>query len=108
VRSDIRYLGNLLAPDTSSYRDNGHTAASALTVALPGYSAAKLVVGGSMFISNGSRTSHYYQPLMQLSIPLQKHLYWNTEWKWYGYGEDFYLYEAFRTHVFMTGLRLIR
>jgi hypothetical protein len=106
-RSDIAYLGNLLAPGISSYRDNAHTATSAMTLALPGYAAAKLVVGGSLFLSNGSRTSHYYQPLVRLSVPVQKRLYWNTEWKWYGYGEDFYVYEAFRTNIFMSGFRVV-
>ena len=53
-------------------------------------------------------TSRYYQPLARLSLPLGKHVYWNTEWKYYGFQEDFYLYEGFRTHVFMTGLKLVR
>jgi len=108
VNSQILYLGNFLAQGTSIYRDNAHTATSAVTMALPGYPAAKLVFGGSFFTSNGSRTSHYYQPLVQLSVPIHKHLSWNSEWKWYGYGEDFYLYEAFRTNIFTTGFRLTR
>jgi hypothetical protein len=45
---------------------------------------------------------------MRLSLPLQKRVSWNTEWKYYGYGEQFYLYEGFRAQVFMTGLRLTR
>jgi hypothetical protein len=108
MKSQILYLGNFLAQGTSIYRDNAHSATAAMTVAMPGYPDAKIVLGGSYFTSNGSRTSHYYQPLVQLSVPLQKHLYWNTEWKWYGYGEDFYQYEAFRTNVFMSGFRLVR
>jgi hypothetical protein len=108
VRSDIAYLGNLLAPGISTYRDNAHTATSTVTLPLPGYAAAKLVFGGSVFLSNGSRTTHYYQPLVQLSVPIQKHIIWNTEWKYYGFGEDFYLYEAFRTNIFMTGFRVTR
>ena len=104
MRSDIAYLGNFLAPGISSYRDNAHTATSALTLALP--AAAKLVLGGSLFISNGSRTTRYYQPLMQLSVPLRKRVYWNTEWKYYGYREDYYVYEAFRSNIFMSGFRV--
>ena len=105
-RSDIAYLGNFLTPGTSSYRENAHTATSAMTLPLPGYAAAKLVLGGSLFISGGTRASHYYQPLVQLSVPIQKRVYWNTEWKWYGYGEDLYQYEAFRTNIFMSGFRV--
>jgi hypothetical protein len=65
-------------------------------------------MGGSMFLSNGSSTTRYYQPLARLSFPIGKHVNWNTEWKYYGYQENFYLFESFRTHVFMTGLRLTR
>jgi hypothetical protein len=106
VRSDIDYLGNFLTPGISSYRDNAHTATAALTLSLPGYAAAKLVLGGSLFLSSGSRTTQYYQPLMRLSVPVGKRLNWNTEWKYYGYGEDAYQYEAFRSNIFMSGFRV--
>jgi hypothetical protein len=92
----------------SNYRDNAHTVSSAVDVTLPGPVAAKFTLGGSMFLSNGSRTSSYYQPLARLSFPVGKHVYWNTEWQYYGFREDFYLYEGFRTHMFMTGLKIVR
>ncbi len=106
MRSDIAYLGNFLTPGISSYRDNAHTATSALTLAVPGYAAAKLVLGGSLFLSSGTRTTSYYQPLMRLSVPVGKRLNWNTEWKYYGYGEAYYVYEAFRANIFMSGFRV--
>lgn len=31
-----------------------------------------------------------------------------AEWRYYGYGEAFYLYEGFRTHLLTAGLRLTR
>ncbi len=110
LSSSIGYLGLFLSPAVSFYRENAHTASSAIDIALPGYAGLtpKFTAGGSLFISSGTRPSSYYQPLMRLSLPLQKHLYWNTEWKYYGYGEQFYLYEGFRAHVFMTGLRLTK
>jgi hypothetical protein len=110
LSSSINYLGLFLSPAVSYYRENAHTASSTIDIALPGYAGLtpKLTAGGSLFISSGSRPSRYYQPLMRLSLPLQKHVYWNTEWEYYGYGEQFYLYEGFRAHVFMTGLRLTR
>ena len=110
LSSSINYLGLFLSPAVSYYRENAHTASSTIDIALPGYAGftPKLTAGGSLFISSGSRPSRYYQPLMRLSLPLQKHVYWNTEWEYYGYGEQFYLYEGFRAHVFMTGLRLTR
>ena len=110
VSSSIDYLGLFYSPAVSFYRENAHTASSAIDIALPGYAGLtpKFTAGGSLFISSGTRPSRYYQPLMRLSLPLQKHVSWNTEWKYYGYGEQFYLYEGFRAHEFMTGLRLSR
>jgi hypothetical protein len=111
VRSNILYLlPPFLSQATSIYRDNEHVATSLVDVNLPGYGGLtpKLSFGGSMFIGSGSRTTRWYQPLARLSIPLQKHVYWNTEWQWYGYGEPLFYYEGFRTHILMTGVRLVR
>jgi hypothetical protein len=111
LRSSIDYLLlPFLTPSVSVYRENGHTATSAIDAVLPsiGGVSPKLTVGGSLFVSAGTRSSQYYQPLGRLSLPLHKHLQWNTEWRWYGFGENFYQYEAFRAHTFMTGIRVDR
>jgi len=106
VRSDILYLGLFLAPAISSYRDNAHSATSAIDLAIPRWPEAKVTVGGSLFISSGSRPTQYYQPLARLSFPIVHHVYWNTEWRYYGFSEAFYLWEGFRTNAFQTGLRV--
>ncbi len=107
LRSNISFLlPPFLTPTVSAYRDNAHTATSAVDLAL--VRGAKLTAGGSFFISSGSRPSRYYQPLMRLSVPFGKHITSNTEWQYYGFGEQFFLFEGFRTHVFMTGLRITR
>jgi hypothetical protein len=109
LHSSIDYLlPPFLTPAVSLYRDNAHTATSAIDLALPELHNAKLEFGGSLFISSGSRASQYYQPLVRLSVPIVKHLQWNTEWKWYGYEEQFYGYEGFHLHMFSTGLRYSR
>lgn len=111
LRSDIAYLSlPFLTSAVSSYRENAHIASSALDLALPGYRGMtpKLTVGGSLFVSSLSRPTRFYEPLARLSLPLRKNLAWNTEWRWYGMGEPFYLFEGFRTHVLMTGLRISR
>jgi hypothetical protein len=97
-------------PTISNYKENAHTATSTIDIVLPTVAgiAPKLSAGGSLFISAGSRSSRYYQPLGRLSLPLHKHVQWNTEWRWYGFGEQLYMYEGFRAHIFMTGLRLIK
>ena len=108
LSSNISYLGLFLSPMTSSYYDRAHTATSAVDIALPGLTGGKLTFGGSLFIASGTQPSRYYQPLARLSLPLNKHVYWNTEWQYYGFGEQFYLFEGFRTHVFTTGFRVSR
>jgi hypothetical protein len=109
LRSNIDFLLlPFFAPAVSTYKENAHTASSTIDIVLPAVAgvAPKLSAGGSLFISAGSRSSRYYQPLGRLSLPLHKHLQWNTEWRWYGFGEQLYMYEGFRAHIFMTGLRL--
>jgi hypothetical protein len=109
LRSSIRYLlPPFLAPGVSAYRDDAHLATSAIEATVPGLKGhgPKITAGGSFTIVNGTRPSRFYEPLARLSIPLLKNVYWNTEWQWYGFNEDQYLYEGFRTHLFQTGLRL--
>jgi hypothetical protein len=109
INSDIRYIDlPFFTPATSTYRDIAHQATSAVDIVLPGGKGGKLTAGGSLFVSRGSRPTRYYQPLGRLSLPIHKNLLWNTEWQYYGFGEQFYFFEAFRAHVFMTGVRLTR
>jgi hypothetical protein len=109
--SDISYLvPQDLQPAESRYRDNAHTATALFSTKLPVRSgfAPKLSAGGSFFISSGSRPTNYFQPSAKLFVPVLKNLNWFTEWQYYGYGEAFYLYEGFRTHLVTTGLRFTR
>ena len=82
----------------------------AIELAPPPYRgfAPKLTFGGSLFVSSGSRPSRYYQPMAMFSAPLVKHLSWNAEWLWYGFGETFYMYEGFRDHMMLISLKLSR
>jgi len=108
LRSSIDYLGLFFAPGVSSYFDNAHTASSTVDLALPTMAGItpKLSFGGSLFISTGTRPTRYYQPIGRFSVPIQKHVSWNTEWRWYGFGEEQYLFEGFRAHTIMTGIRV--
>jgi hypothetical protein len=91
----------ILAPESSIYRENAH--------GLTAIAAVKwFSFGGTLFISSGSRPTRYYQPLARLSIPLSKHVRWNTEWRWYSMTEAFYGYEDFRSNQLMTSLRFTR
>jgi len=64
--------------------------------------------GGSFLLSNGTRATNYYQPVGRLTVPVCHNLSWNTEWRYYGFGEAYYLFESFRTHLVTTGLRFTR
>jgi len=109
LRTGIGYLDPpFFSPALSQYVDNAHTATGLFTVKLPKYNGLtpKLSAGGSLFISSGSRPTSYYQPTAKLFFPLNKKLSWFAEWSYYGYGEAFYLYEGFRSHLVTTGLRI--
>ncbi len=107
LSSNIDYLTlPFLSPSVSQYRDNAHTATTAINLALPGIKDGKLTLGGSMFVSSGSAPSRYYEPLARVSVPVCKRVSWNAEWQYYGFGQSFYLYDGFRTNSFITGLRV--
>jgi hypothetical protein len=114
LRFDIAYLSlPFLSPATSSYRDNAHTGIAAVDLTPPWLKGGKLTMGGSLFIAAGfqavqSRPTRYYQPLVSLALPVVKNVYWNTEWRYYGFGEPFYTYEGFRTHIFTMGVRITK
>jgi hypothetical protein len=111
LHSSILYLmPPFLTLGASDFRDNAHLATSAIETTIPGFKGhePKLAVGGSFSIVNGTRPSRFYEPLARLAFPLRKYVSWNTEWQWYGFNEDQYLYEGFRTHLVQTGLRLTK
>ena len=111
IRSDLSYLSpSELTPLRSFYRENAHTASALWSTPFKRGSTtgAKISAGGSMFKSAGSRSTAYYQPVVKLWVPSRKNIGLFADWRYYGYGEAFYLYEGFRTHIFVAGLRLSR
>ncbi len=109
-KSDIGILlPPRLRPADSFYRDLAHTISGRLEVKLP--SSHQVIVpvisvGGSMFLSSGSRPTSYYQPVGTFLVPLHEHVTCYAEWRWYGLSQAFYTFEGFRTHHLLTGLRL--
>ncbi|MDX2152924.1 MAG: hypothetical protein SFV54_19435 [Bryobacteraceae bacterium] len=107
LRSDISYIvPQELSRARSFYRDNAHTATAVAELAIPRKFSPRLSFGGSFFLSNGSRPTSFYQPLGRFLIPLHRRLHYYTEWRWFGYDDQFYGYSGFRTHHIVTGLRL--
>jgi hypothetical protein len=108
VQSNIFYLApQNLQPQPSFHRDNEHTVTSLWRWKLPSVEGhrSELTVGGSVFLSSGSRPSSYFQSLARLTTPLTKKLAFFTEWRYYGYGEVFFVFEGFRSHLITAGLR---
>jgi hypothetical protein len=111
LRSDISYLDpEFLIPERSFYRDNSHTVSGLFSLKLPdrlGYKI-NLTFGGSAFLSSGSNPTTFYQPTAKLAVALRKNLSWISEWRYYGFGESFYLYQGFRTEMVTTSVRITR
>jgi hypothetical protein len=111
IRSDIFYLvPQTLTSAISNDLEDAHTATALFNVNLGhwGVVAPKLTAGGSLFISSGTRPTSYYQPMAKLWVPLSKHVEAFAQWWFYGYGEAFYPYEGFGTHIAAIGLRYKR
>ncbi|HYL36661.1 MAG TPA: hypothetical protein VEV17_12175 [Bryobacteraceae bacterium] len=102
LRSSVLYLvPQILQPTPSLYRENAHSLSAVAGVKW-------FSLGGSLFISSGSRPTQYYQPLARFTLPLQPHIQWITEWQWYSMAEVFYGFESFRSNQLTTSLRLSR
>ena len=102
ISSSILYLvPELLSPATSIYKENAHSFTAVAAIKWFSF-------GGSLFISSGSRPTTYYQPLARLSIPINKHVQWNTEWRWYSMSEAFFALENFQSNQLTTSLRFTR
>jgi len=102
ISSNILYLvPETLTPAPSIYKENAHSMTAVVSVKWFSF-------GGSLFISSGSRPTEYFQPLARFSIPLNKHVRWNTEWRYYSMSETFYAFEDFRSNQLMTSLRFTK
>lgn len=109
IESNILYtIPQLFQSAQSLYRENAHQASAQMEIALPAIAGRvpRITAGGALFSGSGSRPTHFYQPLAKLAMPLGKRADWVSEWRWYGFDEPFYLFEAFRTTIVSTGLRV--
>ncbi len=111
LRSDLNYFEpQSLAPVASRYLENAHQATALGTWNLPkaGNRVVVLTAGGSLFHSAGTRPARYYQPVARLQAPVVARCAVFFEWRWYGFTQPLYLYEGFRTHQLLGGLRISR
>ncbi|MBC8166765.1 MAG: hypothetical protein H7Y20_12960, partial [Bryobacteraceae bacterium] len=111
IRSDISYIApQFFERERSLYRDNAHTADARVDLVLPKYAGLvpRMSFGGTFFLSSGSRPTQHYQPTGRLNLPLTKSVSWVSDWRYHGFGETFYSFESFRTHLITTGLQISR
>jgi hypothetical protein len=109
VRSNIEFLvPGTLTRELYLYRDNAHTGTSLVDIALPGSGAVqpRISLGGSFFVSSGSRPTRYHQPMARFALPLTKNVQWGAEWRWYGMSQPLFQFEGFRSNQFITNIRL--
>jgi hypothetical protein len=112
MRSDLRADSMYILPadrttERSLYIDKGHVGTAMVDLLLPSVNEVtpKLSFGGSLFRSEGSRATQYYQPVARFAVPVRKHMEWYGEWRWYGFGETIYAFESFRGHQSIFGIR---
>jgi hypothetical protein len=111
IRSDIGYLQpQILQPAVSRYRDRSNTGTLLADVGLPEFQGlrGRITAGGSIFKSEGSRPTNYYQPIARIAVPIQRHVQLSAEYRWYGFTQPIYLFEGFRNHQLMFAVRLVR
>jgi hypothetical protein len=109
LRSDLTWRDPAtLRSELSKYRDNGHAGTGWLEVGLPGRGSVqpRIHLGGSLVAASGTRPARFYQPFGRLAVPFGRRGQWYGEWRWHALTQPFYLYEGFRNHQFVTGLRL--
>jgi hypothetical protein len=108
IRSDIGFIVPFpFETARSLYRDNAHTGTLLADVTAPGKVGVKLAAGGTFVATAGSRPSRYYQPIGRLIVPVHPKVQLYSEWRWYGLNQPFYSYEGFRSHLIVSGLRLL-
>ncbi|MBN8730514.1 MAG: hypothetical protein J0L64_08245 [Acidobacteria bacterium] len=110
LRSDFQYLApQILSAEKSLYTEYGHTATALLDLAAPKswlVGGPHVQLGGSFYIGSGSRPTNFYQPIVGLRLPFHSRVEWYADWRYYGFSQPTYLYEAFRTHTVVSGLRI--
>jgi hypothetical protein len=110
VRSDINFLYPLgLFPVASNYRDYAHTGTMLIDLRLPlarNYSG-RLSAGGSFVTTSGVRPTDYYQPQGRLVLPVTPKMEFFSEYRYFGLSQTIYVFEGFRTHMYMGGVRLL-
>ena len=107
TRSRIHSSIGFLVPqdrtlEISRYQERAHAGTLFLEFKAAGM---RLGLGGSAFVSEGSRPMRFYRPQIQAGGPFLKRVEWLAEWRWHQLGEPFYRYEEFRAHQALIGLR---
>ncbi len=105
VNSNVRILvPPFFDPEMSPYSQDAHSASAFLNLNL--CRGAKIGMGGMLLVSDGTRPTNFYQPRIELSVPVRGRVGWFSEWRYYGFREDGLRFENFTSHLLAVGLRI--
>ena len=106
LSSSIPYLiPQSFSPAQSVYRERSHTVTA---LAEFGGKRLRLGVGGSALATAGTRPTRFYEPTGRIVAPLTPRLSAKTEWRYHGFAEPGFLFDAAPNRPAQTGLEGFR
>ncbi|MBX9601189.1 MAG: hypothetical protein K2X35_09295 [Bryobacteraceae bacterium] len=94
----------LFGRQTVLYRDFGHHANAFVDLRV--VRQARLNLGGSFSINNGSLPTRLYQPVVGLSVPFYKKIGFIGDWRFFQYTTNQFRFQDFQRHAISAGLRI--
>jgi hypothetical protein len=106
IASDIPYLiPQQFTAARSIYHERSHTITM---LAETGHKRLRIGAGGSAFISSGTRPTRFYEPTGRIVAPLTTRLSAKAEWRYHGYSEPGFFFDAAPNRPGQTGLEGFR
>ena len=106
ISSDIPYLlPQSFSPARSIYHERSHTFTSLAEFT---HKRARIGAGGSAFAATGTRPTRFYEPTGRVVVPLRSRLSAKAEWRYHGYAEPAFFFDAGPARPNQTGLEGFR
>lgn len=106
ISSDIPYLIPLsFTTARSIYHERSHTVTA---LAEFGHKGVRLGVGGSAFVGSGTRPTRLYEPTGRILVPLRHRLSAKAEWRYQGFAEPGFYFDAGPALANQTGFEGFR
>jgi hypothetical protein len=106
IASDIPYLvPQSFTPARSIYHERSHTVTALAEFV---HKRARLSAGGSAFVASGTRPTRLYEPTGRVLVPLRPRLSAKAEWRYQGFAEPGFFFDAGPSLPGRTGLEGFR